>query len=52
MGKTFLGDAIEDEASLLMDQLEKNCLDKPVVIDSALNTAVINVLWLMFTSMI
>ncbi|KAA0191687.1 Cytochrome P450 CYP3213B1, partial [Hyalella azteca] len=50
MGKTFLGDAIADEASLLMDHLEKACLDRPVVIDSALNTAVINVLWMMFTS--
>ncbi|XP_047736556.1 cytochrome P450 2L1-like [Hyalella azteca] len=50
MGKTVLEESIQKEASLLVGHLERTCLDKPAVMDCAINTSVVNVIWQMFAS--
>ncbi|KAF2366292.1 Cytochrome P450 [Trinorchestia longiramus] len=50
MGKTSLEASMLEEASLLVDYLEKTCTDRPAVMDNAINCAVINVLWQMLAS--
>ncbi|KAF2363760.1 Cytochrome P450 [Trinorchestia longiramus] len=50
MGRTTLEDSIHDEAAMLVDHLEKTCVDKPTVMDVFINGAVVNVIWQMLAS--
>ncbi|KAA0184151.1 Cytochrome P450 CYP3213A7 [Hyalella azteca] len=50
MGKTALEGSIQQEAEMLVDHLDKNCVGKPAAMNHSINCAVLNVIWQMLAS--
>ncbi|XP_068248867.1 cytochrome P450 2L1-like isoform X1 [Palaemon carinicauda] len=48
MGKTYLGDAIQEEAHALVQSFRK-CTDEPQIVPWSLNAAILNVIWQMIS---